>query len=67
MKSWVKFGLGWGAFMFVTLNIIFPLIDGSSIELYRVLTGIPVWLVFGLIFGYVSRKKKPESKNIQNT
>lgn len=62
MKSWVKFGLGWGAFMFVMLNVIFPLIDGTGIEFYRLLTGIPVWLAFGLIFGYFSQRKKPQSK-----
>lgn len=58
MKSWVKFGLVWGVFMFTVINIIFPLADGEPITLNRVLIGLPVWLVFGIIFGYVSRRKK---------
>lgn len=57
MKSWVKFGLLWGVFMFVVINIVFPLVDGEEITLTRILVGLPVWLVFGIIFGYVSRKK----------
>lgn len=58
MKSWMKFGLGWGVFMFVVLNIVFPLIDGKPLELNRLLIALPVWLVFGLAFGYISRKKQ---------
>lgn len=64
MKSWIKFGLIWGVFMFLMMNIVFPLIDGNGLDIKRVLIGIPVWIVFGLIFGYVSRKKpKPNTGN----
>ncbi len=62
MKSWVKFGLIWGAFMFVMMNIVFPLIDGKGIVLNSLLLGIPVWLVGGLIFGYVSQGRKPKKQ-----
>ena len=62
MKSWVKFGLFWGLFMAVVLNVLFPLFDGTAIQPMKLLVSIPVWLVFGLIFGYVSRKK--QSKNV---
>lgn len=56
MKSWVKFGLVWGVFMFIMLNIVFPLADGSSIALKSFVT-LPLWITGGLIFGYVSRKR----------
>ncbi|OYQ46334.1 hypothetical protein CHU92_01540 [Flavobacterium cyanobacteriorum] len=57
MKSWVKFGLVWGVFMFIMLNIVFPLLDGAQPELIKVLIGLPFWIIAGLIFGYVSRKR----------
>jgi len=57
MKSWVKFGLFWGVFMAVFLNVVFPLMDGTKIVPLKLAVSIPVWIVFGLIFGYVSRKK----------
>jgi len=60
MKSWVKFGMGWGIFMFVMLNIIFPLLDGTGIIWKRLLIGFPVWLAAGVFFGYVSQKKKTD-------
>lgn len=60
MKSWVKFGLFWGLFMAVVLNVLFPLFDGTAIQPMKLLVSIPVWLMFGLIFGYVSRKKQPK-------
>ncbi|MCO6146762.1 hypothetical protein [Flavobacterium sp. NRK1] len=62
MKSWVKFGLFWGVFMALFINVVFPLFDGTEIIPMKLLVSIPVWLVFGLIFGYVSRKKDPKNK-----
>jgi hypothetical protein len=60
MKNWVKFGLFWGLFMAVVINILFPLFDGTEIVPLKVLVSIPFWLLGGLIFGYVSRKKEPK-------
>jgi len=62
-KNWVKFGLGWGLFMLFMLNVIFPLLDGGGISWQKILIGLPVWLAFGLIFGYVSRKKEPKNND----
>lgn len=61
MKSWVKFGLIWGVFMGLMLTVVFPLLDGSEIHLNKILVSIPIWLVGGLLFGYVSRKKNPKT------
>ena len=62
MKSWVKFGLFWGLFMVVAIHIVFPLLDGKSIVLMELLVSIPLWILFGLVFGYVSRKKEPKKQ-----
>ena len=63
MKNWVKFGLFWGLFMAVVINLLFPLFDGTQIVPLKVLVSIPFWLVGGLIFGYLSRKKEPKKPN----
>lgn len=56
-KSWVKFGLIWGTFMAIVMNVGFPLFDGEDINWAKAGVSLPVWLIFGLIFGYVSQKK----------
>jgi hypothetical protein len=66
MKSWVKFGLIWGVFMMLAINVVFPLFDGTGISWVRLLVALPVWVVFGLIFGYVSRKKDKGTQNKPN-
>ena len=63
MKNWVKFGLFWGLFMAIVINILFPLFDGQAIVPMKLLVSVPVWLIFGLIFGYVSRKKESKKPN----
>lgn len=63
MKTWIKFGLFWGLFMAIVINVLFPLFDGTEIVPLKVLVSIPFWLIGGLIFGYVSRKKEPKNPN----
>ncbi|MGV3458886.1 MAG: hypothetical protein ACO1N9_00380 [Flavobacterium sp.] len=58
MKSWVKFGLIWGVVMFLILNILFPLYDGEKLILTKLLVFFPVWLIFGVLFGYISQSRK---------
>jgi len=62
MKSWMKFGLFWGLFMAIFINVLFPLMDGTAINPMKLLVSVPVWLVFGLVFGYLSRKKEPKKQ-----
>jgi hypothetical protein len=54
-KSWVKTGLSWGAFMFVTLILVFPWFEGEEITFTSVLTGIAIWTIGGLGFGYAMK------------
>lgn len=62
MKSWVKFGLIWGAFMYIMMVVLFPLWDKKDITPKSLLIGIPIWFIGGLIFGYVSRQRRPHDK-----
>lgn len=60
MKTWIKIGLLWGLFMFLIMNIIFPLLNSEKITLPRLLMGAVIWLIGGFLFGRVF--KKPTKK-----
>ncbi len=50
--GWVKQGLQWGLFMFIIMTFIFPFFIGEAINWKRILVGIPVWTLAGLLFGF---------------
>ena len=54
--AWIIQGLAWGAFMFLMMELIFPLIDKEEIIFSNLIKGGVVWLVGGLAFGIVMRK-----------
>ena len=54
-KSWIKTGLGWGLFMFIMMSIVFPLYDGSEINIKTILIGVVIWTISGLFFGYTMK------------
>jgi len=53
--SWLKEGLLWGGFMFIIMTLVYPLIQGQTITLKMILTGIPLWILAGLGFGYTMK------------
>jgi hypothetical protein len=65
--KWRYVGLRWGLFMYVFMTILFPLIDGEGITQKKILIGIPVWTIAGLLFGLTMKaiggKKKNETQN----
>jgi len=69
-KKWLKLGLFWGLFMYITMTFLFPLIEQEQISSKKILIGIPIWLFGALFFGYsmkiwMNRKgEKPITKNI---
>ncbi len=62
---WLKMGLLWAAFMFIVMTVVMSVIDESSYSLENMLIRIPIWLVAGLIFGFVM--KWMMSKKARNT
>lgn len=56
IRNWVKRGLLRGAFMFLALVVAIPLLKGERLELSVVLLGLVVFLVMGLVYGYVIHK-----------
>lgn len=69
-KSWLKSGLLWGLFMFVSMVLIYPMIKGVEITQESILIGIPLWLIVGLGWGYTMKrsmnKKGKENKAHNN-
>jgi phosphotransferase system glucose/maltose/N-acetylglucosamine-specific IIC component len=53
--------------MFVMMAIIFPLILGEGLTQRKILIGIPIWIIAGLIFGIIMKvfigKRKIETQN----
>lgn len=50
-RAWLKRGLLFGFFMFVTMGLVFPFIYGEQITLVSVLIGIPLWIIMGNAWG----------------
>lgn len=69
-KNWLKSGLLFGLFMFITMQIIFPLIKSEEITQKSILIGIPICLIFGLGWGLTMKwwmnKKGKENKAYNN-
>jgi membrane protein DedA with SNARE-associated domain len=58
MKKWVRSGLIWAGILYIITMIIFPLIDHESFDLEKLMLGIPLWAVVGLIIGYLFEKRR---------
>jgi hypothetical protein len=66
-RNWVIQGLKWGLFMFVCMEIIFPLIDGDKFNYYKMAFGLVYWVLFGFGSGYIMKKLAvPVNKKSQN-
>ena len=69
-KNWLKSGLFFGLFMYISMIIIFPLIKGEEITQRNLLIGLPFWLIGGLGWGYMMKrwmnKKGKENKAHNN-
>ena len=56
MKKHTKEGILWGVWMFVFMEVIFPLIKGEEITLKPMLFAIPFWAFAGFFISFVDRK-----------
>jgi len=64
MKKWVRSGLVWAGILYVITMGIFPMIDHERFDLEKLLLGLPVWALVGLIIGYLFEKKKHHKKRL---
>ncbi len=54
-KCWIKIGLIWGGLMFVIMAFIFPFFTDGGIDRKQILINITVWVIAGLVFGYMMK------------
>jgi len=66
--GWLKQGLFFGVFMYVFMDIIFPLFSNEVLTKRDLLIGIPIWLIGGLVFGFIMKlvMNKRNDKPLQN-
>jgi hypothetical protein len=58
--KWIRHGLSWGVFMYLSTVFLFPLLRGKKITMMAVLIGIPLWIIGGLAFGYSMNNSKTD-------
>lgn len=51
-KDWITSGLIWGALMFLTMSIAYPYLVDHEITWKTLLSGLIMWTIGGLLFGY---------------
>lgn len=54
-EGWIKQGLNFGFFMYLMMELIFPLFNGEKITIRGLLLGIVVWVISGLFYGYIMK------------
>lgn len=62
MKKWVRSGLVWAGILYIITMVLFPLIDHERFDLEKLLLGLPLWAVVGLMIGYLFERKKGKTK-----
>ncbi len=58
MKRHIWLGLLWGVLLYTVTMILFPLMGREKLSLYKLLMGIPLWIVTGLCIGYLFNRNK---------
>ena len=51
MKKWLKAGLVWGMMMFVIMTLVYPYFNNEIITIKKVLIGLVLWTIGGVLFG----------------
>ena len=51
MKKWLKSGLAWGLLMFFIMTFAFPYYNNEEITTRKIVIGIVVWTIGGILFG----------------
>lgn len=58
MKKWKKHGLIWAGILYTITMVVFPLLDGEGLKAVKLIAGIPLWIITGLIIVYLFYKNK---------
>jgi hypothetical protein len=54
-RQWLISGLLFGLFMFIAMEILYPLIAGHEITQKALLITAPLWMICGLAYGYTMK------------
>lgn len=57
MKKWVRSGLVWAGILYVITMVFFPLFSHEHFDLEKLLLGLPLWALVGLVLGYLFDRK----------
>ena len=55
-QFWIKAGLIIGLFFYTTMILVYPLFKGEKITLTMVIVGVPIYLLAGLVSGFIMKK-----------
>lgn len=61
MKKHIIAGLIYGVFMFIGMEIVFPLLRGREITAGTLVAGAFIWGLAGVLFGYFILRQKPKT------
>ena len=62
-KQWLRAGLLFGLFMFIIMEILYPLIQGENLTKKGLLTGIITWTLAGFLFAFMTKIINIKKKN----
>jgi hypothetical protein len=54
--GWWRSGLSWGMWMYLLMSVALPWIDEGRLSQRRLLIGIPLWMIAGLLYGGVTTR-----------
>ena len=55
-NGWLYQGLGWGIGVFLILEVFLPLRSSEPIDFTTWPLKMPLWLIFGIIYGFTMKK-----------
>lgn len=62
MKKPFKRGLLWGISFYLLSMIIIPLLSEEKLSIFKMLMGIPLWLITGIALGYIMNDRKKRKR-----
>jgi len=43
--------------------MLLPLMSGEKLSFFKIIMGIPLWIITGIALGYIFKRKKPVKKS----
>lgn len=62
MKDWLRSGLVWGGILYIFTIMLLPLMSGEKLSFFKIIMGIPLWIITGIAIGFIFKKKKKQVK-----